>query len=64
MVGELQHNMKLSEDRASAVIDALVKNGVSAARLRAKGVGPLAPVGTNRTDEGRQLNRRVELVER
>lgn len=34
----------------------------AAARLAAKGVGPLAPVGTNTTEEGRKLNRRVELV--
>jgi outer membrane protein OmpA-like peptidoglycan-associated protein len=34
-----------------------------AARLRADGVGPLAPVASNKTDEGRAKNRRVELVE-
>jgi len=51
--------------RAKAVVDALVKDyGISAKRLNGKGVGPLSPVGTNKTEEGRQLNRRVELVER
>jgi len=65
MTGDFDHNMKLSENRAKAVVDALVKDyGISAKRLIAKGDGPLAPVSTNKTDEGRQLNRRVELVER
>ena len=63
--GNLDHNMKLSENRANAVVDALVKDyGISAKRLIGKGVGPLSPVSTNKTDEGKQLNRRVELVER
>jgi len=65
MTGDLKHNIELSENRAKAVVDALVKDyGISAKRLIAKGVGPLSPVSTNKTDEGRQLNRRVELVER
>jgi OOP family OmpA-OmpF porin len=65
MTGDFDHNMKLSENRAKAVVDALVKDyGISVKRLIAKGDGPLAPVSTNKTDEGRQLNRRVELVER
>jgi outer membrane protein OmpA-like peptidoglycan-associated protein len=65
MTGDFDHNMKLSENRAKAVVDALVKDyGISAKRLIAKGVGPLSPVSTNKTDEGKQLNRRVELVER
>jgi OOP family OmpA-OmpF porin len=65
MTGDLKHNMELSENRAKAVVDALVKDyGISAKRLIAKGVGPLSPMSTNKTDEGRQLNRRVELVER
>lgn len=65
MTGDLDHNMKLSENRAKAVADALVKDyGISAKRLIAKGFGPLSPVSTNKTEEGKQLNRRVELVER
>jgi OOP family OmpA-OmpF porin len=64
MTGDFDHNMKLSENRAKAVVDALVADyGISAKRLSAKGDGPLAPVSTNKTEEGRQLNRRVELVE-
>ena len=65
ITGDLKHNMELSENRAKAVVDALVKDyGISAKRLTGKGVGPLCPVSTNKTEEGKQLNRRVELVER
>ncbi|NIN71133.1 MAG: OmpA family protein [Gemmatimonadetes bacterium] len=64
MTGSVDYNMELSANRAQAVVDALVERyGVSADRLTAKGVGPLCPVSTNRTEEGRQLNRRVELVQ-
>ena len=62
-VGSLESNMKLSQDRAGAVVQSLVgKHGILAARLRAAGVGPLAPVAPNDTDEGKTRNRRVELV--
>jgi outer membrane protein OmpA-like peptidoglycan-associated protein len=65
MTGDLKHNMKLSENRANAVVDALVKDyGISSKRLTGRGVGPLCPVSTNKTEEGKKLNRRVELVER
>jgi OOP family OmpA-OmpF porin len=63
-VGALAANMALSKQRADAVVAALsTKYHVNAARLQAAGVGPLAPVTTNRTEEGRSKNRRVELVE-
>ena len=63
-VGQLEANMKLSQARAEAVIQALIKShGVAATRLKAQGAGPIAPVATNRTEEGRAKNRRVELVE-
>jgi hypothetical protein len=63
-VGQIEANMKLSQARAEAVVQALTKNyGVAAARLKAQGAGPIAPVATNRTEEGRAKNRRVELVE-
>ncbi len=61
--GTLEANVKLSADRAAAVVAALVGRGVAAARLRPYGAGPYCPVATNRTDDGRQKNRRVELVE-
>ncbi len=56
-------NMKLSQARAEAVVQALVtKHSIAAARLKPYGVGPLAPVATNANEEGRAKNRRVELV--
>lgn len=62
--GNLSANMDLSKRRAAAVVAALTKShNVAPERLLADGVGPLAPVATNRSDEGRALNRRVELVE-
>lgn len=63
MTGSMEANMKLSQARGEAVVQALVKqHGIAAVRLRGHGVGPLAPVATNGTEEGRALNRRVELV--
>jgi len=63
-VGNIDYNMKLSKARADAVVKELTtKYKVSAQRLKAYGVGSLAPVASNKTDEGRAKNRRVELVE-
>jgi len=63
-VGQLDANMKLSQARAEAVVKVLTtKHGVAAARLKAMGAGPIAPVASNATEEGRARNRRVELVE-
>lgn len=63
-VGKLEYNMELSRKRAEAVVRELTeKYGISKDRLRAFGVGPLAPVSSNSTEEGRAKNRRVELVE-
>lgn len=63
MTGKLDYNMELSLKRAQSVVDTLVSHGIGASRLQAQGVGPLCPVSTNSTEEGRKLNRRVELVE-
>ena len=61
--GTLEVNMKLSQDRAVAVVNALVsKYRIDITRLRACGDGPTAPVASNDSEEGRALNRRVELV--
>ena len=61
--GSFDYNMNLSRQRAEAVAAALVHTyKIAKARLRTAGVGLLAPVGSNATDEGRALNRRVELV--
>jgi len=62
--GSLDYNMSLSQRRAAAVVAALVKTyGIARGRLSSAGVGYLAPVGSNRTEAGRALNRRVELIE-
>ena len=62
-VGKIAYNMKLSRARAEAVVKLLVtKYGVAQNRLDPYGVGPLTPVSSNETEEGRALNRRVELV--
>ena len=62
-VGGLGSNMTLSEARAQAVVDALLMALPAARdRLTARGVGPLSPVATNGENDGRALNRRVELV--
>lgn len=61
--GSYDYNMKLSRRRAEAVAAELVgAYKIAKARLRTAGVGYLAPVGSNATDDGRALNRRVELV--
>lgn len=59
--GSVAYNQKLSEQRAKAVYDYLVKAGVSKTNLTWKGYGKSEPIATNDTAEGRQLNRRVEL---
>lgn len=61
--GALALNLKLSQARAEATVRALVgRFFVAEDQLSAHGVGPLSPVATNTRDDGRQLNRRVELV--
>lgn len=65
LTGSFEHNLDLSRRRARAVADALAKRfGVNAERMVAHGVGPLAPVVSNESENGRALNRRVELVAR
>lgn len=63
-VGNLTYNTKLSQSRADAVVRVLVsKYNIDAKRLKSYGVGPLAPVSSNKAEKGRARNRRVELVE-
>jgi OOP family OmpA-OmpF porin len=62
-VGALDYNLKLSADRADAVVKALIGRGIVASRLKGTGVGPYCPVASNHTEEGKAKNRRVELVE-
>ncbi len=62
-VGAFDYNLGLSERRAAAVVQELTaKHGIAAARLQPAGVGMLAPVAPNDSEEGRSKNRRVELV--
>jgi outer membrane protein OmpA-like peptidoglycan-associated protein len=62
--GSYDHNMTLSRQRAEAVAAALAgKYRIVRARMRTAGLGFLSPVGSNASEEGRALNRRVELVE-
>jgi OOP family OmpA-OmpF porin len=61
-VGVFDYNVKLSQERAAAVIAALTKLGISAARLTPFGAGPTSPVASNKSEDGRAKNRRVELV--
>ena len=60
-VGSDSYNQKLSEQRAKAVCDYLISQGVDKARLSYKGYGESEPIATNETEAGRQRNRRVEL---
>ena len=54
-------NQPLSERRAQAIVDQLVKDGVAASALTAKGYGSSRPIADNATPEGRAKNRRVEF---
>ena len=61
-VGSVDSNQKLSEDRAKAVLDYLVSNGILISRLTSKGYGSSVAIADNTTEEGRRVNRRVEVV--
>jgi OOP family OmpA-OmpF porin len=63
--GQAAHNLELSQTRAASVMKALVtRYRIDSKHLEARGVGSLAPVASNHTEDGRAKNRRVELVER
>ncbi len=61
-VGNAVYNKKLSERRADAVVEYMVKNGISPVRLRAKGFGESNPIASNSTVKGRSKNRRTEFL--
>jgi outer membrane protein OmpA-like peptidoglycan-associated protein len=61
-VGTDEYNQNLSEHRAEAVRDYLVQQGIAANSVDARGFGKTQPIASNETAEGRQQNRRVELV--
>lgn len=58
--GTTEHNLKLSDSRAKAVVEYLVGHGIDASRLEWHGYGKSLPIDTNETPEGRHNNRRVE----
>jgi outer membrane protein OmpA-like peptidoglycan-associated protein len=58
--GSAEYNKVLSEKRALSVVNYLIRNGISADRLKYKGYGNNSPLGDNVTIEGRKLNRRTE----
>lgn len=60
-VGNKDANQKLSEERAKSVKAYLIKKGIEAARIVAKGYGDTQPVSDNDSDAGRQKNRRTEV---
>lgn len=60
-VGSAASNLKLSQERANAVMAYLVTKGIDPARLTAKGYGMSKPVASNKTAEGRAQNRRTEV---
>ena len=63
-VGSPESNKILSEDRAKAVVTAIVAEGIDAKRLSSVGHGQDKPIADNKTEEGRASNRRVELVKK
>ncbi len=63
-IGTPEKNKTLSEARARAVMDAVAGKGVAANRMNAVGRGQEAPIADNRQEEGRALNRRVEVVKK
>jgi len=60
-VGNADANLKLSQDRANTVREYLIKKGIAADRVLAKGYGDTQPLASNDTDKGKQKNRRTEV---
>ncbi len=60
--GTAPYNLRLSQSRAQAVVDAIAKLGVDPSRMTAKGYGQEKPLGPNTTDAGRAKNRRVQVM--
>ena len=63
-LGTEAHNQKLAEQRAQAVANFIVSQGIGPDRLVVEAFGEAQPVATNQTEEGRKRNRRVEVVQR
>jgi outer membrane protein OmpA-like peptidoglycan-associated protein len=63
-VGSPVSNKTLSEERARSVVNAIVSQGIAVERLSSAGYGQEKPISDNNTEEGRAINRRVELVKK
>ena len=61
-IGSIEYNHRLSDSRAKTVAGELEYNGVAARRITTRALGEAQPIASNRTEEGRRLNRRVEVV--
>lgn len=62
--GNDSHNIQLSKERATAVLNAITTSGIDKTRLSAEGFGSKNPIADNRSEEGKAQNRRVELVKK
>ncbi|MBJ7428331.1 MAG: OmpA family protein [Bacteroidia bacterium] len=60
-IGNEEKNILLSENRAIAVANYLIENGISEQRIKKAGFGSSNPIGNNSTEAGRALNRRIEI---
>ena len=61
ITGPLTHNQRLALERAKSVGEFLISMGLPSARIKLDGRGPYEPMGDNKTEDGRAINRRVEL---
>tara|TARA_R110000751_G_scaffold89783_3_gene176607 strand:+ start:402 stop:827 length:426 start_codon:yes stop_codon:yes gene_type:complete len=59
--GAKERNLKLSQERADKIKDILIKKGFDASKLKAVGYGENKPIDTNKTHDGREVNRRIEI---
>lgn len=61
-VGTIEYNYRLSDSRARAVAKALKANGIPRQNISTKALGETTPIATNRSEQGRRRNRRVEVI--
>ena len=61
-VGSFEYNMNLSQRRVQSIVDYLIGKGIDEHRIIGKGYGESRPIATNNTEEGREMNRRVEFI--